>query len=254
MKEQTGSRVPKYRWVTALAGGYLIFLFILLGALVGLVLWMHRTQTPTPAGSPATPAVQVTSTPHILLHAPADKTLIRSEDFSTGVGNWSLDYRVGKVQVINRRLIAQSYTPGSSIAVTNQSFIPAADIYYVQADFMTDTDALAPYGLIFGSNNESDTYYLFDILPRSAQLHLLKHSPDKWNLLLSLSSAAIGAYPVVNTLSVYFHRGVMNLYINGISVATYTDSEPLHSSGVGVLATDSSYRLMVANFFAYSEP
>jgi hypothetical protein len=39
-------------------------------------------------------------------------------------------------------------------------------------------------------------------------------------------------YPEVNTLGVYFNKGQIELYINGILVTSYTDMQPYHFSGL----------------------
>lgn len=117
---------------------------------------------------------------------------------------------------------------------------------------MTDVDADRPYGLVFGMNNTLDTFYLFEILPRSTQFSLYKYAPGKWNALIPFSYSEMNPYPGVNTLSAYFNKGQIELYINGNLAASYTDQQPYRYAGVGALVNNSSYRLIVDNFFAYS--
>jgi hypothetical protein len=82
---------------------------------------------------------------------------------------------------------------------------------------------------------------------------LFKYTQGKWDELVPLSRSAIKPYPEVNTLSVYFNQGNIDLYINGSSVASYSDKGPFHSTGLGAFANDAGYRLIVDNFFAYDE-
>lgn len=272
MNEPTPGGAPRIRWVTRFAGGYLIFLFILLAVFALFVVRAHRprlsamigiptatftpsltpTSTPIPSPTP-TPTATPIPTPQILVHAPSGSIPIRFEDFSSNNHNWSLYYADGKVQVIEGKLIVQSYKMDQSAMGYNPFFMAPGNRYYVQADFMTDRDAGAPYGLVFGLDESAGTYYWFGIQPHLRQFALLKHDEGKWSAPIPSSSGDMKPYPAVNTLSAYFEGGRIELYINGSSVAAYTDPQPFPSGEVGVLAGDASFQLIVDNFFAYSE-
>ncbi|HUH97740.1 MAG TPA: hypothetical protein VLZ89_10305 [Anaerolineales bacterium] len=249
MDGQKANAGPVPRWLVILAGGYLIYLFILLGISAAFLIPLVKTS----ARTPPTPSVTVSSTPQILVHAPLDKSSIRYEDFSSDVRDWNLAYLRGKIETINNRLILQSYAHGGPAVGQNQLFIPAGSLYYVQADFMTDVDADQPYGLVFGRDNELDTFYLFEILPRLQQFAFYKYTPGTWETLVPFSGAEMKPYPQANTLSAYFDKGQIELYINGNRATSYTDQRPYLSVGVGAFAADPSYRLIVSDFFAYSE-
>lgn len=250
MREQAESRRPKLRWLTSLAAGLLLLLFILLGTFIVFMLKRYRLLVADQLG---TPTVSMVSTPRILVHVPTDASLVRYEDFSSDLQDWSLQYLGGKVEIVDGKLVLQSYKSAFPLTVKNQNFIPTGDTYYVQADLTTDVSAASPYGLVFGLNDSTDTYYVFDILPRSKQFRLIKAAPQNWAMLLPATRGQMKPYPEVNTLSVYFNKGLIDLYINGNSIAEYADSSPYHFAGVGVLESDPSYRLIVDNFFAYSQ-
>ncbi len=249
MEEQNNIDVPKHSWLTIFAGGYLVYLFILFGIFAAFMIPVFRSI----ANKPSTPSITTVPTPQILVHVPADKNSIRFEDFLSNQRDWSLEYASGKIETINGKLILQTYSSGWPAIGQNQLFIPNGSIYYVQADFMTDIDANQPYGLVFGRNDTLDTFYLFEILPHSNQFSLYKYAPGKWDALVPFSNTEINPYPEVNTLSAYFNKGQIELYINGNLVTSCSDQQPYTSVGVGVLADNSSYRLIVDNFFAYSE-
>lgn len=254
MEQPTPGGVPKFRWATRLAGGYLIFLFLLLIAFALFIILGHRQELSSMAGFP-TPVRTATSipTPQILVRAPSDPGSIRFEDFQSDVRDWSLYYPNGKVQTVNGKLILQSYTRDEPVMAYERQFIPAGSPYYVQADFTTDRNADRPYGLVFGFDQSLDTYYAFEILPQFRQFTLIKHSVEKWNPVVPSSFGEMRPYPAVNTLSAYVDGGRIQVYINGTSVASYTDPQPYPSGDVGVYVGDSACQLIVDNFFAYSE-
>ena len=158
---------------------------------------------------------------------------------------------------MNGKLILQSNASGYFAIATNGMplLVLNGGKYYVQADFTTDGYADSIYGLVFGFDRTLNTFYLFEVQPQTSMFSLIKHTPEKWSplILLSSSNGALKAFPQVNTLSAYFNQGGIELYINGNLESSYSDKEPFQSGGFGAYLDNSGSRLIVDNFFAYSD-
>ena len=248
MNQQTNKSRPSFRWLTYLAGGYLLFMFFVLGAII-FVLKPYRT---FPENS-ATPSPVVTPTPHILVHQPVNKDSILYENFSSNKHEWEIYYPYGKLEIINGKMILQTNIEKRYLIGRSSEFDLPEKTYYVQADFTTDVDKAYSYGLIFGFNYDLGTYYMFDISPKAGLYRLLKYNTGKWEELIPFTQTSLNPYPEVNTLSVYFDQGNIELYANGNLISNFSDDDFFRSAGVGVFVNDAGYRLIVDNFYAYAE-
>jgi len=247
-------QVRKYRWVTKLAGGCLVILYMSLCIVTYIIGFGNKDLSNQINSVSPTPTTTSISTPQILVYSPENKSIIRFDDFSSNLSNWSLYYPNGKVEVINDKMILQSNLSNHAAISERQNFIRVYDKYYVQADFATDIATRLPYGLVFGMNNSLGTFYLFFINAQTQVYYLFKYLSGEWNELIPFSRGEIRPYPEVNTLSAYYVQGNIELFINGELVASYLDQQPLQYVGVGAYVAGSGYRLIVDNFFAYSEP
>jgi hypothetical protein len=252
MAEIQSGETPKDKWPTILAGGCLVILYIILCIIVATTGFVYKGRFPQFAGDLPTPTMIATPTPGILVRPPDNQHMTKFEDFASDLGDWSLYYQNGKVQVVSGKLILESNLFGHPALSENPKFISVSETYYVQADFTTDTSGQQLYGLVFGLSESSDTYYLFSITPGTHNYQLYKYNTGKWDELVPNSSANLLPYPEANTLSVYFEKGNIELYINGNLMSSYLDKQPLQFNGVGAYVGDSGYRLIVDNFFAYS--
>ena len=239
---------PKRRTLTLLAGIYLILLYLILFVIVILVSHKQITATASP-----TPTAAPTVMPHILVHTPPVKVAATHEDFSSNQRDWGLYFANGKLEVINGKLILQSNLANVFAIGINTHLAPISEKYYLQADFSTDTVTNWPYGLIFGFNKSLDTHYVFEIAPQDSSFALLKYNSGKWTMLVPFSKVEINPFPAANTLSVYFDKGSMELYINGKLASKYSDTDYFQSKDVGVFAGNIGYRLFVDDLFVYSE-
>ncbi|HUI88516.1 MAG TPA: hypothetical protein VLX61_07290 [Anaerolineales bacterium] len=248
---------PKYRWITRLAGGFLVLLWLGFCAFLVLAGYQIRYQIPVLSNSLPTPTAGPVPTPHILVHAPPDINSTVFEDFSSNQREWGAAVPGSKVEVVDGKLILQSNTSGYYAIATNGQplLVLNGGKYCVQADFTVDHLANAMYGLVFGFDRATGTFYLFDIQSETATFSLLKHTPQKWEQLLPLSNSggALLPYPQANTLSIYFDQGAMELFINGHLVGSFWDKEPFQFGGYGAYLETTSLRLVVDNFFAYSD-
>src|SRR5918996_3323252 len=103
MDQQQQTAQPSFRWGTQLAGGCLIFLFIMFGVAAVFVFRPSQSmRDPAP-----TPTIAATQGPHILVHQPADKSSVIREDFSSNKREWGVYYPYGKLEIINGKLILQ---------------------------------------------------------------------------------------------------------------------------------------------------
>jgi hypothetical protein len=250
MKSLMPQKGAKPRWLTILTGGYLLFLYAAL-CIVAFIFnngWLISASDNIP-----TRTATAIPTPHILIHRPAENTEVKHEDFSVNNPNWELNYPVGKLEVINGKLILQSNAFGYSVVGENQQLIPTGQKYYVQADFSTDIDTDKSYGLVFGLNHSTGTFYVFEVWPQTRVFRFFKYTAGYWNELIPFSRGNIRPYPEVNTLSVYFNMGNIQLYINGDLASTYLDDSPFQFTGVGVFTSNMGYRVIMDDLFIYSE-
>ena len=248
MNQQSFKATPSFRWFTNLAAGYLVLLFLVFAG----VIFVFKPFQKTPDRSP-TPTPAATVVPHILVHEPADKSAVTYEDFSSNDREWGLYFQYGKLEVINGKLILQSNVPNGSAVGTSQRLAPDSENYYIQADFSTDIDTATSYGLVFGLNKSLATYYLFEIWPQPAGFRLLKYNSGKWTEIFPYSSAEINPFPQSNTLSVYFDKGQMELYINGKLATKYSDKDYFQSKDIGLFVNNAGFRLLVDDLFVHDK-
>jgi hypothetical protein len=199
------------------------------------------------------PTPTMTPIPQILVYQPSDSGKVIHEDFKSNKRHWRLYYSNGKLELIGGKLVLQSNLPDAYTIVTSSYVATKAIRYYVQADLSTDIQTSHSYGLVFGSDQSRETFYFFEVQPNDGMFHLSKFDSGKWTELVPSTEAEINPFPHINTLSVYFDQGKMELYINGNRVAQYSDEEFFSSSDVGMFMTNADYRLLVDDFFIYSE-
>jgi hypothetical protein len=248
MNEPITKEKPKRRWVTILAGGYLIILYV---ALLIMALIFSRGKTVIRNDPTLTPTT--VPTPHILVHQPIKNIAVVHDDFSANRREWGLFYPNGKLEIINGKLILQSNINSGFVIGTSEQFAPSGEKYYVQADFLTDIDQPSPYGLLFGLNRSLGTFYAFEVRPKFGSFRLLKYNAGKWHDLVPHSKLITNPYPEVNTFSVYFDAGNIELYVNGNLVSKILDNDFFRSTDVGIFVSNSGYRLIVDDFFIYND-
>ncbi len=252
--EEPETEKPVINTTIKLSGSILLILYFLLCIGFGSLLYTQTGMKNQPKVSQPT---IIAPTPQILVRYPEHEWQIQFEDFSTNIHEWTLIYSLGKVELINGKMILQSYFKNGGILATtyseNSQFEPSEDVYYVQADFSTDTSKSSGYGLVFGLDKYLGTFYLFQINPQSKKLILYKYTAGGFVNLFSKNHFQLHSYPEPNTLSVYFSKGEIELYANGELINTLIDDNPLNSRGVGAFISDSSARLIVDNFFTYDD-
>lgn len=235
--------------VTTLAFRILLILFIFLCSSIAFFFSNRekRNHEPIPTLT-STPVV----TPQILATMPEDDWESRNETFILDTHTWELLKPPGKLEIIEEKLIIQSYRQGSIAIGYNQNeiFNPSQEAYYIQADFMADSEGEnVSYGLVFGLNDAQNAFYVFDLHPQSQSFRLIKYNSGEWIFIIPFTETKISPYPEPTTLGVLVDKGSFEFYINGKTIATSVDEKPFSSKGIGILAGDSGYRVIVDNFF-----
>ena len=235
--------------VTTLAFRILLILFIFLCSSVAFFFTnrVKRGLEPIPTLT-STPVV----TPQILATMPEDDWESRYEPFLLDEHSWELLKPPGKLEIIDEKLVIQSYRQGSIVIGYSQNgiFNPSQESYYVQADFMADTEGEnVSYGLVFGLNDAQNAFYVFDLHPQSQTFRLFKYNSGEWDLVIPFIRTETNPYPEPTTIGVLVDKGSFEFYINGESVSTFVDEKPYSSKGIGILVGDSGYRVIVDNFF-----
>ncbi len=250
---QTG-RTPKYRWITWVAGGYLILMYLSACVIAGILGDRYRQQIPWLAGHFPTVSPSPTPSPQVLVPQAVDPGQVQSDDFSDDSNDWGTIFRGGKVEVIDGKLLLQSNLPGYDAIATERKQPPSLNVQslYVQADLTTDVDGNGAYGLVFNMDEEQADYYVFEISRDLGLFSLLKNSLGKWDTLSPAGHYNFRAFPQENTLSVHSDPGRIDLYINGDLVSSYVDPHPYHSGGYGFFVGDAGFRLIADNLFTYT--
>jgi hypothetical protein len=245
-------------WVTGLAGVYLVLLYVAACAIISVFGYVRReqipgvrnyfpTHVPTPTYTPVPP--------HILVHQPPGNAVVLDDNFDSNKYNWNAFYWYSKVEVLNGKLFLLSDRPGYNglAEIGYNSPVAPATKYYIQADLSTDVSTYQAYGLVFGLDDTTEVFYLFEIMPQTGGYRLMSHYRGNSKELVPLKFATVRPFPESNTLGAYYDHGNIQLYINGIQVTTYDDPSPADNGIFGTFVEGSGYTLIVDNFFAYND-
>lgn len=217
---------------------------------------IYRSEIPMVKNYFPAPTLTPTLVPHFLVHSPSNNVQVLKEDFITNHNNWSTYYNLSKVEVLDGKLSLESFQPDSFqigyCFCKAPADIPFANRYYLQADLSTDNPNKAVYGLVFSLSDEG-TFYTFNINPKWRTYSLAKKLSEGWVHLYSGANKTIKPYPEVNTLSVYYDYGSIELYVNGEQLTIYKDQQPLNEGQIGIYNDGIDFRLIVDNLFAYNE-
>jgi hypothetical protein len=234
------------RWVTMMAGAYLLLMYAGLCAVVYISGHAQDLLAGQATRNPAS-----FSTPQILVGPVLDESRLKLEDFSNNQRSWSGNVANGKVEVASGRLLLQTSSDELAVAFS-QTFKPDSGLQYdLQADFSRDSKEAEAYGMIFGFNAAARRFYAFQVAPRFGVVSLLKYDQGTWQTLIQDHRVEMNAYPESNTLGVHFEMGAIALYVNGQPAGDYLDESPYQAGGVGVFASGRGYRLVVDNFFIF---
>jgi hypothetical protein len=205
-----------------------------------------RTPTATATSSP-TPTITLTATPDIVLTSISEMEPAFKDDFSSNQYKWMPHFNNNKVLVENGLLSLRSNETGYIGIATCSSCPQTGNSFYFQGDVSLQENKNESFGLAFCIQGDY-SYYTFSINPKVRRYDFFKHSANGWETLVRNESAhAIKGSPDSNTLGVFFDRGEITLYINNMSVYSYTGETPyqcgqfgffVHGGGFDMLADD----------------
>ncbi len=211
------------------------------------------TSTPTVTFTPTmTFTPTVTPTPHVLIVPPEGVNML-VETFDSNVHQWDAYYGNNVARVQDGKLFLKSNKQGSIGIAICSDCINYGETFYFQAELLPEKESSIQHGLTFCASTGEGEFYAFLMNPSTSDYSLYKHKADQWQTLIqNLYTNSIHKYPASNTMSVYFDEGKMDIYINGIHVNSYTDSNPFSCKWAGVIVDDGKLELIVDNVFTYN--
>jgi hypothetical protein len=259
------TEAKKSNWKVFGVGCLIVGLTTLFCVSLGVVLWftgdqipmlanLFETNTPLPTASPTiSPTAPPTSTPepHILVYPPTGDEEVLKDSFDNNKNQW-ISYYAGRVaSVTDGHLRVVSYERGYVNVATCNGCGNYSDNFYFQADLALNEFTPVSYGLAF-CITDNNNYYIFTINHNTFKYALIKLVDDEWiTLIEDTISEEINNHPKINTLSVSFEEGYMELFINGVMVDTYKDTKPLKNGEIGFIIDNAGAELFGDNVFAY---
>jgi hypothetical protein len=214
------------------------------------------TPTPTITFTPTiTYTPTVSPTPHALLEPP-NGVKVFAEKFDNNKLRWNGFYNNVTYAVKQGELTFSSNKKGY-IGLTECNDCPATgNTFYYQAEVYTDQETDVSQGLAFCMNGYENDYFSFVVDSKNRLYSLFKNiAKGDWSIIYNgLPSNAIRHYPEHNTLAVYFDRGKMDLYINGVKIQSYPYPDVLSCKTVGLFVDDGNTTIHADNVFLYSVP
>ncbi len=209
------------------------------------------TQTPTVTSTPT-----ITPTPHAFVAAPKGVTVV-ADRLTSNIYQWSTYYTDSAMQIKGGKLTIRSKLEGYVGLVTCNGCRTDGNLFYFQAELVTNEESDAGQGVAFCAmkpvSKQSSSYYVFEIHPTSQTYVLYKMIANEWTTLIAdKPSTLINAYPLPNTLGIYYDQGKVDLYLNDQLVDSFTDEEPLSNCQLtGVFIDQWNIDLLADNVFAY---
>jgi hypothetical protein len=239
--------IPEY----IVAAGYLLF-FCLAIALCTAVSYFTLWQTGSvTVVNPLTTALPpTTSTPHFLPTNQQAATKVIIDNFNNDQYHWEQNDGWSITEIKDGKLFLESRSQDSfAIAECPVKFCSLADLpYFIKADFSTDISTDQIFGIIFDRSLNANRFYLFAIDTETKQYYLYHHASDNWSLRASGETSQIKSFPAVNNLGVYVTNNVVELYINGVIVDSYVETNQTFQRGQFSFYTNNpDYKLIVDN-------
>lgn len=176
------------------------------------------------------------------------------DQFADNSKNWVGVNQTSEVTIQQGQLqLRSSESKKSGVAYCQGDCGPYQDYYYFQSDMVEDRPSTIGLGLVFGMNQARSAFYSFRIRPSSADFSLAKVANGEWNPLIDWTpSPAIKFYPFVNTVGVSYRNGIIDLYVNGQKLASYTDKQPFKSGRIGFSVDTDGVRLLASKVLVYT--
>jgi len=218
------------------------------------------TPTPTETSTPTTPPTD-TEVPPSDTPTPEDteipNELLLQDNFGNNNNGWYAWYKDTTVEVANGQLRLNSDRDGFvALASCSKGCGPYTDMYF-QADLGIEPAADINYGMAF-SIIDGANYYAFEINVNPETDYrgyaLYKLTENEWSKLIPWTEDSAVQSGVLNTLGVQVSNdgSQMDLWINGIYVNSYTDSDPYGSGKIGLFVNNSGTELVGDGVVVYN--
>jgi hypothetical protein len=202
----------------------------------------------------ATPLPTALPMPPMEIMALVQGSSALDEQFADNSKNWVGVNQSSEVTIQQGQLQLRSTESKKAGVVYCQGACgPYQDYYYFQSDMVEDRPSTIGLGMVFGMNQARSAFYSFRIRPSSADFSLAKVTNSEWNPLIDWTpSPAIKFYPFVNTVAASYRDGIIDLYVNGQKLASYTDKQPLKSGRIGFSVDTDGVRLLASKVVVYT--
>jgi hypothetical protein len=228
--------------------GYLLF-FCLAFSLYSIFFYFTYLQPkPAPINTFATNLPPKTPTPHILSKNHQNVSTIFEDDFHDDVHDWSYTGDYSSTSVKQGKLFLEARQENSYGYIVCKSCPYLNKPFYLQADFSTSEATDKSFGIIFNHDSRSDRFYLFQINTEAKKYYLYHHTAQDWSLRAAGESDQIKSFPAVNTLGMYVDQNLIELYVNGKIIDSYTQSSySFHKGSFAFFIDGSDFRLAIDN-------
>ena len=113
----------------------------------------------------------------------------------------------------------------------------AANDYNVSVDVRNASGVYGSYGFMFGVSSDGGQFYTFEIDPDGFWVIWRFDAGSGWTLLAIDSSGSIATGTATNHLKLERNGALMNVYANGVLLASLSDGAYTGERGVGVFVT-----------------
>jgi hypothetical protein len=213
------------------------------------------TETATIETTPTdTPAPTALPMPPMEIMSLTQGSSALDEQFVDNAHNWVGVNAGSEVNIQQGQLqLRSAESKKAAVAYCQGDCGPYQDFYYFQSDMVEDRPSTIGLGMVFGMNQARSAFYSFRIRPSSADFSLAKVSNGQWNPLIDWTpSPAIKFYPFINTVGTSYRDGIIDLFVNGQKLATFTDKQPLKSGRIGFSVDTDGVRLLASKVLVYT--
>ncbi len=178
--------------------------------------------------------------------------ILYADDFSDPGSGWpefddgeiKFAYENGEYRILVR--------PLSSVAGASSGY--KATDFVVVGDVRNATGVYGSYGLLFGLSDDWSQFYTFEIDP-DGNFYVYKYSSGDWTEMYDGWSGAILTGTATNRIMVERNGSIINVYANGVLLASVSDNSYIGSRRVGlvVFSYDQNHvDVRYDNFVVYS--
>ncbi|MBN8657463.1 MAG: hypothetical protein J0M11_17165 [Anaerolineae bacterium] len=224
----TPKETPKnYTAEFLVAGGYILFFCIAIYTLVVFYFLGGSTNQAKPVNVIATNLPSIYPTPSIDFEALREFEIILEDDFSEDQNLWeSYNDKNAEVKIESGELYLKSLSETKYGVAECRTCLILGQPYFLQADLRPKDPNISNLGIKFNARGERNNFYVFLINSDTGQYYVSYHSNESgWTSRISGKSEQIKPFPETNTLGIFADANMVEFYINGMIVDTYTHIE-----------------------------